>query len=111
MTLTAGISQSDPLKYSSTRGRPGTDGATAATEPQLWAAGLRRRSGPARTSRSRSWKSKFYSCFFAHSIPTYLPTQALFDPYQCDQIWRFIGLWGIFYSLWQQSICPNLPHS
>ena len=28
---------------------------------------------------------------------------------QCDQIWRFIGLWAIFKSLWQQLICPNLP--
>ena len=29
---------------------------------------------------------------------------------QCDQIGRFIGLWAPF-SLWQQLICPNLPHS
>ena len=26
---------------------------------------------------------------------------------QCDQIARFIGLWAIFQSLWQQLICPN----
>ena len=30
---------------------------------------------------------------------------------QCDQIGRFIGLWAPFQSLWQQLICPNLPHS
>ena len=30
---------------------------------------------------------------------------------QCDQIGRFIGLWATFKSLWQQLICPNLPHS
>ena len=30
---------------------------------------------------------------------------------QCDQIGRFIGLWATFYSVWQQLICPNLPHS
>ena len=29
----------------------------------------------------------------------------------CDQIGRFIGLWATFSSLWQQLICPNLPHS
>ena len=29
---------------------------------------------------------------------------------QCDQIGRFIGLWGNFESLWQQLISPNLPH-
>ena len=30
---------------------------------------------------------------------------------QCDQIWQFIELWASFYSLWEQLICPNLPHS
>ena len=30
---------------------------------------------------------------------------------QCDQIGRFIGFWATFQSLWQQLICPNLPHS
>ena len=30
---------------------------------------------------------------------------------QCDQIGRFIGLWATFQSLWQQLICPILPHS
>ena len=30
---------------------------------------------------------------------------------QCDQIWRFIGLWATFKSFWQQLICPNLSHS
>ena len=30
---------------------------------------------------------------------------------QCNQIWRFIGLWATFQSLGQQLICPNLPHS
>ena len=40
--------------------------------------------------------------FFTHTTPYY---------YQCDQIWRFIGLWASFSSLWQQLICPNLPHS
>ena len=30
---------------------------------------------------------------------------------QCDQIGRFIGLWGAFQSLWQQLICPTLLHS
>ena len=29
----------------------------------------------------------------------------------CDQIGRFIGLRATFQSLWQQSVCPNLPHS
>ena len=28
---------------------------------------------------------------------------------QCDQIWRFYGLWATFKSLRQQLICPNLP--
>ena len=27
---------------------------------------------------------------------------------QCDQIWRFIGLWATFQSFWRQLICPNL---
>ena len=31
--------------------------------------------------------------------------------FQCDQIGRFIGLWATFKRLWQQLICPNLPHS
>ena len=30
---------------------------------------------------------------------------------QCDQIWRFIGLWATFKSFWQQLIFPNLSHS
>ena len=30
---------------------------------------------------------------------------------QCDQIGRFLGLWATFLSLWQQLVCPNLPHS
>ena len=30
---------------------------------------------------------------------------------QCDQTGHFIGLWATFQSLWQQLICPNLPHS
>ena len=30
---------------------------------------------------------------------------------QCDQIWRFIGLWTTFKSFWQYLICPNLSHS
>ena len=30
---------------------------------------------------------------------------------QCDQIWRFIGLWATFQSHWQQLIRPNLSHS
>ena len=30
---------------------------------------------------------------------------------QCDQIWRFMGLWATFKSLWQQIIWPNLSHS
>ena len=29
---------------------------------------------------------------------------------QCDQIGQFIGFWATFQSLWQQLICPNLPH-
>ena len=33
------------------------------------------------------------------------------NPRQCDQIWRLIGLWETFKSLWQQLICPNLPYS
>ena len=31
--------------------------------------------------------------------------------HQCDQNGEFIGLCATFYSLWQQLICPNLPHS
>ena len=31
--------------------------------------------------------------------------------HQCDQIWQFIGLWATFQSLWQQLLCPHLPHS
>ena len=39
-------------------------------------------------------------------------SQHSFDGYvQCDQIWRFIGLWTTFQSLWQQLVCLNLPHS
>ena len=30
---------------------------------------------------------------------------------QCDQIWRFIGLWPTFKCFWQHLICPNLSHS
>ena len=30
---------------------------------------------------------------------------------QCDQIGRFIGLWATFKSVWQQLVCPYLPHS
>ena len=30
---------------------------------------------------------------------------------QCDQIWRFIGLWPTFICFWQHLICPNLSHS
>ena len=30
---------------------------------------------------------------------------------QYDQIGRFIRLWATFWSIWQQLICPNLPHS
>ena len=30
---------------------------------------------------------------------------------QCDQIWRFIGRWATFQSLWQQLIWPNISHS
>ena len=30
---------------------------------------------------------------------------------QCDQTGRFIGLWASFQTLWQQLICPNIPHS
>ena len=26
---------------------------------------------------------------------------------QCDQIGRYIALWGTFQSLWQQLCCPN----
>ena len=33
------------------------------------------------------------------------------QPHHCDQIGRFIGLWETFQSLWQQLICPILPHS
>ena len=40
--------------------------------------------------------------FYTHTTPS---------DYQCDQIWRFIGLWASFSSIWQQLICPNLPHS
>ena len=31
--------------------------------------------------------------------------------WQCDQIWRFFGIWATFQSLWQQLICPNILHS
>ena len=31
--------------------------------------------------------------------------------YQCDQIGQFIGLRETFQKLWQQLVCPNLPHS
>ena len=31
--------------------------------------------------------------------------------WQCDQIGRIIGLCPTFQSLWQQLVCPNLPHS
>ena len=34
-----------------------------------------------------------------------------FGSNQCDQIGRFIGLWATLQSLWQQLICPHLPHS
>ena len=31
--------------------------------------------------------------------------------FQCDQVGQYFGLWATFESLWQQLICPNLPHS
>ena len=34
-----------------------------------------------------------------------------FHHFQCDQIWRFFGIWATFQSLWQQLICPNILHS
>ena len=42
-----------------------------------------------------------------------LPTLKLWYKFgdQCDQIGRFFELWATFYGLWQQLICPNLPHS
>ena len=30
---------------------------------------------------------------------------------QCDQIWRFIGLWATYKRFWQHLIFTNLPHS
>ena len=44
-------------------------------------------------------------------IFTYFVKEVSLYSCQCDQIWRFIGLWATFWSLWQQLICPNLPHS
>ena len=32
-------------------------------------------------------------------------------PTQCDQIWRFIGLWATLKCFWQHLICTNLSHS
>ena len=32
-------------------------------------------------------------------------------PNQCDQIWRFFGLWPTFKCFWQHLICPNFSHS
>ena len=31
--------------------------------------------------------------------------------HQCDQIGQFFGLWATFLNMWQQLVCPNLPHS
>ena len=45
-------------------------------------------------------------------LPTYNKKLLINVTYtQCDQIERFIGLWATFHSLWQQLVCPNLPHS
>ena len=44
----------------------------------------------------------------------YLPTYRRWQwkvASQCDQSEQFIGLWATFLSIWQQLICPNLPHS
>ena len=42
----------------------------------------------------------------------YFTSQSLSSPlYQCDQIWRFIGLLPTFKCFWQHLICPNLSHS
>ena len=37
--------------------------------------------------------------------------QGLNDSLQCDQIWRFIGLWATFKCFWKHLICPNISHS
>ena len=42
---------------------------------------------------------------------TYVQIVLTEEYYQCDQIGRFIGLCATFWSLWQQLIWPNLPHS
>ena len=34
-----------------------------------------------------------------------------FQSPQRDQIGQFIALWATLQSLWQQSVCPKLPHS
>ena len=36
---------------------------------------------------------------------------AIISANQCDQIWRFIGLWATFKCFWQHLICTNLSHS
>ena len=50
--------------------------------------------------------------FTFHSLyPFYPPSFAMGNGHQYDQILLFIVLWATFLSLWQQLICPNLPHS
>ena len=56
------------------------------------------------------FSSKFAESWFLQkcSLPVFdekiVSTRLCFGQWQCDQIWRFIGLW-------QQLICPKLPYS
>ena len=55
------------------------------------------------------WASKYLLAWI--KLKSSRSAVCLFFPYQCDQIWRFIGLWATFSSLWQLVIGPNLTHS
>ena len=70
--------------------------------------GLRRK-GWEIISMDRSLRSEQRFCVSNKREP--FRDVATFSVNQCDQIGRFIGLWATYHSLWQQLICPNLPHS
>ena len=53
----------------------------------------------------------FIACVTISSSSNLIFCQIRQHTQQCDQIWRFIGLWPTFKCFWQHLICPNLSHS
>ena len=51
----------------------------------------------------------YWASFFTCSVPP-LTVAQLPSFFQCDQIGRFMAIWAIFRSLWQQLFCLNRPH-